>query len=418
MHLDHDAQAVLLLTAYFGNGRDAKFKPLGPKEWGRFATWLNDQGGRPSQLLDKKRDQLLGEWSDGKMTRERLEALLQRGSSLALASEKWERAGLWIMTRADSDYPSRWKRQLREMAPPVLFGCGNRELLNRGGVAVVGSRNVTEAGQAFASKLGRETAAAGSAIVSGGARGVDESAMLGALEAEGQAVGILANDLIRQCSSNKYRKYLRRGDLALVSPFKPDGRFQVGNAMARNKYIYCAADAAVVVACEEGSGGTWSGATEALRNKWIPVWVMDDPDQGAGNAALLRKGAHRLNSSDFQIDTLDSHSPQADQPAEPEATEGVTEQSLTERSSASPSDESHTPGKSIFNAFLAEIEPLLKAEAATPAEVAERLELSPAQAKAWLKQAAELDRIFVEEKRPLKYRWNDQQECQGSLFGN
>ena len=48
----------------------------------------------------------------------------------------------------------------------------------------------------------------GESIVSGGARGVDETAMLGALEVEGTVIGILANGLLRACSSAKYRRHL------------------------------------------------------------------------------------------------------------------------------------------------------------------------------------------------------------------
>lgn len=415
MNLDHDTQAVLLLTAWFGNGDGTKFRPLGPQEWGRFATWLNSRDGRPGQLLGERRGDLLDDWSDEKITRERLDALLQRGSALAMASEKWDRAGLWVMTRADADYPSRLKKRLRELAPPVLFGFGNRELLDQGGIAVVGSRNVTEAGRKFAADLGRETALAGRPIISGGARGVDESAMLGALEHEGQAIGILANDLIRQGSSSTYRKYLHRGDLVLVTPFKPDGRFQVGNAMGRNKYIYCAADAAVVVACEEGKGGTWTGATEALRRGWVPVWVLEDPDPNSGNAILETKGAHRLDPADYEIDSLEAPpSPAHD----PEPSDGPTESETEKSDSPQRQEPSSEPGESIFEAFLAELESLLDAEAASPKRIAEHLGLELSQTKNWLEQAEGMGRIVVEKKRPLTYRWNDDRGNQGALFGS
>lgn len=77
-------------------------------------------------------------------------------------------------------------------------------------------------------------------IVSGGARGVDQSVMLGALESRGTAVGVLADSLLRSATSAKYRKYLVSNDLALVTPFNPEARFHfhVGSAMSRNKYIY------------------------------------------------------------------------------------------------------------------------------------------------------------------------------------
>ncbi len=62
----------------------------------------------------------------------------------------------------------------------------------------------------------------GYALVSGGARGVDETAMLGALNAEGTAVGIMADSLLKAATSAKWRKHLMRGNLALISPFYPE----------------------------------------------------------------------------------------------------------------------------------------------------------------------------------------------------
>jgi len=83
----------------------------------------------------------------------------------------------------------------------VLFGCGNVGLLDGRAVAVVGSRNASEADLSYATRIGALTARAGAAVVSGAARGIDEAAMLGALDAEGTAVGVLADGLLRASSS-------------------------------------------------------------------------------------------------------------------------------------------------------------------------------------------------------------------------
>jgi predicted Rossmann fold nucleotide-binding protein DprA/Smf involved in DNA uptake len=166
--------------------------------------------------------ELLNGWSDDLVTRERIEILMDRGSALALAMEKWLRAGLWVMTRSDPDYPARFKQRLRTDSPAVLFGCGNRALLNSGGLAVIGSRNAIEDDLSYSRSLGTLAAGKGYSIVSGGARGVDESSMLGALEAEGTAIGVLADSLLRACSSAKYRRYLIANNLTLISPFYPE----------------------------------------------------------------------------------------------------------------------------------------------------------------------------------------------------
>ena len=102
-------------------------------------------------------------------------------------------------------------------------------------------------------------------MVSGGAKGVDEAAMLAALEVDGTALGILANGLLPMALSSKWRPHLRKNELCLVSPHYPEAPFHVGNAMGRNKYIYCLADYGLVVRSEKGEGGTWAGATEAIK---------------------------------------------------------------------------------------------------------------------------------------------------------
>ena len=71
---------------------------------------------------------------------------------------------LWVVTRADPDYPRRLKTRMRGNAPPVLYGCGDRTILESGGLAVVGSRNVGEDLIEYAEDVGRLSAEANIAI--------------------------------------------------------------------------------------------------------------------------------------------------------------------------------------------------------------------------------------------------------------
>ena len=133
MTVSRNTQAVLLLTSHFSKASSNSVKPLTPKEWGRFAVWLKDHALTPEQLMACHPIELLKGWSDRQITLDRLEALLNRGSALAIAMEKWLRAGLWVLTRSDADYPSRLKRRLGPDSPALLYGCGNQLLLDRGG---------------------------------------------------------------------------------------------------------------------------------------------------------------------------------------------------------------------------------------------------------------------------------------------
>ena len=293
------AQAILLLTVSFGKSGNTAAKPLSNKEWARFAVWLNRHDLQPSSLLKGSLDMLLSRWEDRTITLSRLENLLGRGGALGLVLEKWHRAGLWVLTRTDSEYPGRLRKRLKAESPPVLFGCGNKKLLEKGGIAVVGSRNAAEEDIAYTKNLGAAAAAQGYSIVSGGSRGVDQTAMFAALKSEGTVIGVLADSLLRSVTSAEYRKHLKASDLVLVSPFNPEARFHVGNAMARNRYIYSLADAAVVVSSTPNKGGTWHGAIEDLKAGWVPLWVKKSSTGNSGNSELLRRGAKEWSPRKF-----------------------------------------------------------------------------------------------------------------------
>ncbi len=294
INLDEDNQAILLLSAHFSMARKGDPTPLTPIEYGRLSSWLHQNGYTPKDLFFRL-DAVIEAWTDpkGKITAERLAYLLGRGTAMGLALEKWNSAGIWILTRADSDYPKRLRQKLGQDAPPILFGVGNRRLLNAGGLAMVGSRSIEAADQAYAQQVARAAAGEGLNVVSGAAKGVDETAMLAALEMEGTALGILANGLMSAALSGKWRSHLKSNQLCLISTYYPEASFHVGNAMGRNKYIYCLADYGLVVRSDKNKGGTWAGATEALKKALAPVFVNQGCD-AAGNVGLIELGATPL----------------------------------------------------------------------------------------------------------------------------
>ena len=298
MILNDNSQAILLLAAQFSAARKSEPKPLTPVEYGKLSVWLRDNQFQPLDLLSRL-DVLKKIWEAPapKITLDRLEYLLGRGMAMGVALEKWNSAGIWILTRADGEYPTRLKKILGQQCPPVLFGVGEKRLLEKGGLAVVGSRNVDAEDEQYTRQIAGAASAAGMNLVSGGARGVDETAMLAALEAEGTALGVLANDLLSAAVSGKWKPHLRRNDLCLVSPYSPEAPFHVGTAMGRNKYIYCLADFGLAVRSEEGKGGTWAGATEAIKKSLAPVFVKPDSDAD-GNRALVELGAAPLSVPD------------------------------------------------------------------------------------------------------------------------
>jgi predicted Rossmann fold nucleotide-binding protein DprA/Smf involved in DNA uptake len=397
--LSEQTQAILLLTAHFTKPSADDPKPLTPAEWGRFAEWLHARGHAPRDLLIGHPNALLEGWDDRKITAERVLALLDRGAAMALSVEKWLRAGLWVLTRSDTEYPQRLKQHLREQAPPILFGCGNKALLRQGGLAVAGSRKVAEADLEYSRVLGERAADAGVSILSGGAKGVDEAAMLGALQREGTAVGVMADSLLRASISAKYRPYLTQNALVLVSPFYPEAGFNVGNAMQRNKYIYCLADAGIAVHAGT-SGGTWTGATEVLKKGWIPLWARPNDDPNTGNQVLLRMGAHPapVQASDIDLPALlapsSSERASREAPSSSPVSDHPPQQASDSRSDIAEID--------FFQLFVAKAQPLCATAPRTPEELAEALALSKTQVNQWVKQAV-AEKKLSKFSRPVRY---------------
>ena len=184
------------------------------------------------------------------------------------------------------------KTKLQERAPTLIYGCGEKSLLQKGGLAVVGSRGADEQSLEFTQSVGELAASAGVTIISGGAKGVDRAAMQGSLEAGGAAVGVLAEQLLRLAVASDCREPIREGRLTLISLVDPSVGFNVGSAMQRNKIIYCLADAALVVSSEVNKGGTWAGAIEQLeRFKSRAVYVRTNSSASDGNKELESRGA-------------------------------------------------------------------------------------------------------------------------------
>jgi predicted Rossmann fold nucleotide-binding protein DprA/Smf involved in DNA uptake len=289
--LHPDTEAVLLLCGQFGRPQENGVSPLELQEFNYMAQWLEERTMHPAGLLDVSEMDLNDRRPPIPVVR--LQALLQRGSALALAVESWESRGLWVLSQSDELYPSRL-RQLGPKAPPILYGAGDCGLLSGEGqaLAIVGSRQVDEPAEEFTWAISHMCGRQGIRVVSGAAKGVDSTAIWAALEAGGTAIGVLAASLARAAVAGGNPAALADGYMVFISPYDPNCGFNAGNAMGRNKYIYALADAALVVSAALGTGGTWAGAIEALKRGTTPVFVRVREPVPEGNMKLLEEGAH------------------------------------------------------------------------------------------------------------------------------
>lgn len=292
--LSSNTKAILLLTAplLLGRGKKAdSVKLLSVSEYDRLARRLHEYSRQPADLLGPEAGAILHEFLPG-FDNDRIGQLLDRGFLLSQTIDHWQARAIWVVSRADPNYPKRFKRRLGQSAPPVLYGCGDPTLLRNGGLAVVGSRNVEDDLIEYAEGIGRLSAEAQCPIISGGARGIDHAAMHGALAEWGTVVGVLADGLEKAAMERGNRDVLMDDRLLLISPYDPKAGFNVGNAMQRNKLVYALADAGLVIESDYNKGGTWAGAVEQLdKLGLVPIYVRSKGGTSNGLKALEKKGA-------------------------------------------------------------------------------------------------------------------------------
>ncbi|MCC7491178.1 MAG: DNA-processing protein DprA [Fimbriimonadaceae bacterium] len=426
--LTADTKAVLLLTAPLLTGRDSPdVALLSPRDYRAVAHRLAELQLRPADLLGPDTADILSEVGPGTDPR-RLLQLLQRGFQLSMAVERWRARAIWVVGSGDPDYPQRVAARCGDAAPPVFYGCGEVAGCTAGGLAVVGSRHVDEALLDYAVEIGELAARAARPVVSGGARGVDQAAMRGALEAGGTACGVLADSLERAVTNRENRDWLLDGRLLLLSAVDPQARFNVGNAMGRNKLIYALSDAALVVNSDLERGGTWAGATEQLdRRRCVPVYVRSTGQPSEGLAALRRHGAQpwpNPDSPERLLDLLDSteatgspalaaSSPDPVQPAAPAAESHLPDEARASvptavpRATAPPTPRpapaaEPSAAEQVMTTVRSTCLKLLRTPRSA-AEVADQLDVLRPQAQQWL------DRLIAEglvEKKPRPVRYS------------
>ena len=416
MGLSPDTNAILLLTAPLIIGKSKpSVRPLNSAEYGKLARRLSECGRQPADLLQPGADDVLRECGPG-FDCDRISQLLERGLLLSQAWEGWQARTIWVMSRADPDYPQRYKQLPGRYRPPILYGCGDKALLQNGGLAVVGSRKISDELVEYTEGVGRLAAEAQFTVVSGGALGVDQASVQGVLSNGGTAAVVLPGSLEKETMARKNRNALMDGSLVLLSPFDPRAGWSVGQAMGRNKLIYGLSNVALIVESSYNEGGTWPGAVEQLdKLRFVPVYTRSIGPSSKGLDALRSKGAlswaEPKTVEEFRkamAGDLTLHQAEAPkQPALFSSNAAAIEPCDNEEQAvpATPAAESnYVANKSAADALIAQAEHLLSYLDApiNDTVVAEYLKIPKTLAKNWLKRL-EQDGKYRRLKNPVRY---------------
>jgi DNA processing protein len=250
----------------------------------------------PLRLLGESRAALaalgLGEKTTG--------ALLNPDPRGIAADERWLAGdGRRLVTWGAPDYPPLLAGIAD--APLVLFVEGAAEALSLPQLAIVGSRSPTPLGRDTAMQFARQVVAAGLAVTSGLALGIDAAGHRGALQADGVTIAVLGCGLDRvypRANAGLACEIVARGG-ALVSDLPAGAAPLKQHFPRRNRIISGLSVGTLVVeaALQSGSLITARLAGEQGREVFAIPGSIHNP-MARGCHRLIRQGAKLVETAD------------------------------------------------------------------------------------------------------------------------
>jgi DNA processing protein len=224
--------------------------------------------------------------------------------------EKGEAYGARLAAFGEDDYPETLSRL--DPAPPLVWIKGSRAVLKKPCVAIVGARNASALGRRFAAQIAADLGAAGFAVASGLARGIDAAAHEGSLKTGTIAAIAGGIDKIWPPENLKLSEELQASG-CLVSEMPIGLEAQARHFPRRNRLIAGLSLGVVVAeaALQSGSLITARYAIESNREVFaVPGSPLDPRARGSND--LIRQGATLTEGID---DILQVLSPGLSKPA-------------------------------------------------------------------------------------------------------
>jgi DNA processing protein len=246
--------------------------------------------GDPVAILGASRSKLESISGIGAETSEAI-AGWRSGIDLDAELKRIDEFGCQVVTWDDPEYP----QLLREIYDPpvVLYVKGELKASDKNSIALVGSRQTTSYGMETARKFGYQLAYAGVTVVSGGARGIDTGAHLGAIAAKGRTIAVLGtgiNLVFPPENAELFERIALNGAVMSQFPFNRPADKQ--SFPIRNRIVAGMTLGTVVVEANLTSGAliTANFATDYGRQVFAVPGRIDSP-RSRGCHDLIKKGA-------------------------------------------------------------------------------------------------------------------------------
>lgn len=179
---------------------------------------------------------------------------MQYKQSPKIQEQYMKKHGIELITINDKEYPEK----LRNIDnPPVcLYVLGDKQILNKTSISIVGSRECSEYGKTMSKAFSYLLAKNNIVVTSGLAKGIDSAAHIGTLQAKGKTIAVIGTGIdIVYPKENKYlvEQIIKNGG-AIISEYPLGTRPNKENFPRRNRIIAGLSDGVLVVEAREKSG--------------------------------------------------------------------------------------------------------------------------------------------------------------------
>ena len=196
------------------------------------------------------------------------------------------------INKEDELYPAKL-RQIKN--PPECIYCnGNIKLLNKSGIAIIGSRKCTEYGEKMAKKFAKELSLYGLTIISGMAEGIDSFAHIGGIEGTGNTIAVLPcgfNNIYPNNNINLYKQILKNNGL-IITEYEDNEEANSKKFLERNRIVSGLSIGTLVI--EGGYRSGTSVTAKLTKNQGKNVFCIPsslESTKGITPNKLIKEGA-------------------------------------------------------------------------------------------------------------------------------
>lgn len=214
-----------------------------------------------------------------------------------------DRQSLKIIASGEPEFPVPLAHT--DGGPPLIFVRGKSDILNRPGIAIVGSRNCSASGARLANEISADLAEAGFVVVSGLARGIDGAAHRASVSNGTIAVLAGGADTVYPVEHTELAEEIAQNG-ALISEMPVGYLPRARDFPRRNRIISGMSFGTVVIEAATRSGSLITARLAAEQGREVfavPGSPLDPRSDGTNR--LLKQGAQFVTSAQDVIDAME-----------------------------------------------------------------------------------------------------------------